>query len=162
MRKKIFLLVLTPILTALLDVKLMLFGLAVIIFIDLLTGLNKSLQRLRIGFKPWKAKFWGTLRSRGMRETWRKTYEYGIGICVFVVLDVFVLKGSSFQLLGMVFTLTELAITIACIVETYSIFENIEAVTGRNFFKKILIFSPKLGASLADKKEEDGTNKPSV
>ena len=144
LEKKFLLFVITPILTVLLNIQLMLLGLAIIILIDLVTGVNKSLYEKKMRFTPWKRDFWLCVRSKGMRETWRKTYEYGIGVCVFVILESLVLKTGPIELMGLHFTLTELAVATASVIEVYSVFENLEAVTGRNLLKRLLKMAPKM------------------
>jgi hypothetical protein len=54
-----------------------------------------------------------------------------------------VLGISSIEMLGNKYSLAELAIIVACLVEAYSVYENMEAVSGNNLFKKILEFLPK-------------------
>lgn len=160
LEKKAFLLTLTPILTVLLNTKSMLIGLAIIILIDLITGIRKSLYAKNLPFNPFKGYFWTTLHSRGMRETWRKTYEYGVGILVFAVFESMVLKLDPFAIGTAVFTLTELAVVSATLVEVYSVFENMEAVSGNNILKKITFLLPapikKILENKLDKQNKDG------
>ncbi len=151
-KQKAALLILTPIITVLLQIKLILLGLAIIIFFDLVTGVNKTLFNEGVKFNPFRMKFWLILKSKGFRETWRKTYEYGIGICVFAVLEALILKTEPFMIMNMTFTLTGLAVTTSCVIEVYSIFENLEAVTGRNLFKRILKLSPKIKSVIESEK----------
>lgn len=75
-----------------------------------------------------------------MRSTWRKTYEYGIGIIVFAVFESLVFKSEGFEIFGSVFSLTEFAVITASVVEIYSVFENMEAVSGRNILKRMTAF----------------------
>lgn len=152
LEKKILLVSVTPILTVLLNIKNIALGLALIILIDFLTGVRKSLHIKKIKFNPLKKEFWRCVKSDGMRKTWRKTYEYGIGIVVFALLESMILKLEPFTVLNMQFTLTELAVSVAAVVETYSVFENMEEVSGNNLLKTIIkvLKSPK---TLFDKKK---------
>jgi hypothetical protein len=135
------LLTLTPVLTVILNIQSALAGLAIIIFIDMLTGMNKSLHKEGVKVNFFKLEFWKSIHSSGMRETWRKTYEYGIGIIVFAVFESMVFKSiEGIQVAGYVFSITELAVITASVVEVYSVFENMEAVTGRNLLKRIVRF----------------------
>ena len=54
-----------------------------------------------------------------------------------------VLGSTSISLLGKPYSIAELAVTIACLVEIYSIYENMEAVSGNNLFKKIIVLFPQ-------------------
>ena len=83
---KITLLAASPLLTLIMDMKSILISLLVIIFIDTITGIRKSFHKKGIKGNPFKKSFWISLKSSGLRSTWRKTYEYGIGIIVFMLL----------------------------------------------------------------------------
>lgn len=154
LEKKALILILTPILTVLLNLGPMLIGLAMLILLDLLTGIRKSLHQKNLKFNPLKKYFWKTLHSKGMRETWRKTYEYGIGILVFIIFETMILKIPPISLGNALFTLSELAIVAATLVEIYSVFENMEAVSGRNMLKKVQFLFPNwLNKLIKDKLE---------
>lgn len=141
------------ILTTVMSIRQILLALAIIIVIDMLTGIRKDLflRKIRISFI--KKEFWHAIKSSGIRATWRKTYEYVIGILVFVILDSLVLKTSNFELIGSRYTLSEIAAAIACLVETYSIYENMEVVSGNNLFKRIISFFPEKFKGLIHKKK---------
>lgn len=109
----------------------------------MITGIRKSLFVNNIKVSIFKKDFWRAIKSSGLRATWRKTYEYAIGIIVFTVLDSLVLKESKISFLGAEYALSELAISTACLVEIYSIHENMEAVSGNNLFKKLLKIFPQ-------------------
>jgi hypothetical protein len=47
------------------------------------------------------------------------------------------------DLMNKQFSLTELAIMVASIVEVYSNYENMEAVSGRNILKRMMQFLPQ-------------------
>lgn len=130
------------IITTLLNMREILLALAIIIIVDMLTGIRKSLFLKKVKSSILKKEFWHAINSSGIRATWRKTYEYAIGIIVFTVLDSLVLKSSSIMMMGAEYTLSEIAVATACIVEIYSIYENMEAVSGNNLFKKIINLLP--------------------
>lgn len=140
---KIILLGLSPLLTLFLSMKAILASLLVIILIDMITGIRKNLYQMDKSRSPFKKYFWKSLKSSGMRQTWRKTYEYGVGIIVFMVLDMFVLKAGTFHVLNADRSLSELSVAVACIIEVWSIFENMEHVSGNNVLKRILGILPK-------------------
>lgn len=140
--KIIMLSVLCPVLATLLSMKDVLIGLSFIILLDMFTGIRKSLHEKGIKFDLRKIEFWHSVKSSGIRSTWRKTYEYVIGILAFVALDGFVLKTSSFKILGEQYSISEIAVITAIIIEVYSIFENMEAVSGRNPLKRVISILP--------------------
>tara|TARA_R110000772_G_scaffold62137_1_gene139625 strand:+ start:35751 stop:36344 length:594 start_codon:yes stop_codon:yes gene_type:complete len=152
LEKKALIITLTPILTVLLNLKPMLLGLAMLILLDLLTGIRKSLHLKKLKFNPFKKYFWQTMHSKGMRDTWRKTYEYGIGIITFIIFETMILKISPIALGNAVFTLSELAVVAATLVEIYSVFENMEAVSGRNMLKKVQFLFPEWLKKLLENK----------
>ena len=119
-----------------------LFALLIIIFVDLITGIRKAHYTEGVTFRPHKKEFWKVIKSKELRKTWRKTIEYAVGVIIFVILETMVLGESSVQLLGNKYSIAELAVTIACLVETYSIYENMEAVSGNNLMKKIIKIFP--------------------
>ena len=139
---KWLMLAISPVLATLLEMKIMILALFVIILIDMFTGIRKSLHRKKIPINLFKSIFWKSISSSGLRTTWRKTYEYTIGIIAFAVLDKMVLGGVEISLFSKTYTITQIAIIIACFVEVYSIHENMEEVSGRNLFKNILLFLP--------------------
>lgn len=140
--KKI-LLVLTPILTVMLNSQSAIIGLALLILLDLLSGIRKDFFLKGITAYVWQKRFWKGVKSYGIRETWKKTYEYGIGIIVCSVFESMIFKMEPIDLMSKQFSLTELAIMVASIVEVYSNYENMEAVSGRNILKRMIQFLPK-------------------
>lgn len=140
------------IITTLLNMREILLALAIIIIVDMLTGIRKSLFLKKVKSSILKKEFWHAINSSGLRATWRKTYEYAIGIIVFIVLDSLVLKSSSIMMMGAEYTLSEIAVAAACIVEIYSIYENMEAVSGRNMLKKVQFLFPEWLKKLLENK----------
>lgn len=139
---KIYLLASSPLLTIIMETKLMLLALFAIIFIDLITSVRKSFYEKNISLNIFKKTFWKNLKSSGLRATWRKTYEYGIGIMVFMMLEVYVLEIGSIEFLGKERNLASLAIAVASVIEVHSIFENMEAVSGNNLLKSVTNLLP--------------------
>lgn len=140
---KALLLTSSPILSLIMDIKSILISLLIIIFIDMITGIRKSFYINKISTNPFKIKFWRSLNSSGIRSTWRKTYEYGIGIIVFTLLDKYVLHIGDFEFLNNKRNIVEITIAVACVIEVYSIFENMEAVSGNNLLKRLIGLLPE-------------------
>lgn len=143
--KKLVLL-LTPIFTTILSMKGTLLGLLILILLDLVTGIRKNLHR----DNPEGTSFFRSIKSYLLRQTWRKAYEYGIGVIVIVVFESMVLGMTPITLVGKVFTISQLSVLIACAVEVWSVFENMEAVSGQNLLKKLKKFLPEKLQKLFD------------
>lgn len=133
--KKLSLLI-VPIISILASMKVILLGLWLLIFIDLLTGIRKSLHNKKIKPNPLKANFWKSIKSYMLRKTWQKTYEYSIGIITIIVLESLILGETNIEVMDKVFTISELSAIVPACVEVWSIFENFEAVSGNNMLKK--------------------------
>lgn len=155
MGKKV-LLAITPILTVILSMKAAIIGLALLIFIDLLTGIRKNLHLRNISFNPFKKVFWKSIKSYLLRQTWQKTYQYAFGIVTIVILETLVFGGLPIDLLGKAFSLSELAILLPSAIEAWSIYENMEAVSGTNLLKVLKKFLPaNIAALFNSAKTED-------
>lgn len=123
--------------------QMILIALLSIIFIDLLTGIRRAHYEQGIKFRPWKKKFWKVIRSHALRKTLKKTTEYLFGVIAFIILEGLVFKDLRITAMGYQYSLAELAGTIFCLVEVYSIYENMEAVSGNNPLKRLLSLLPQ-------------------
>lgn len=140
---KKFLLFLTPFISILLGMKTLLFASCILITIDLFTGIIKSFKEKEIKFNLFKKETYLVIKSGLLRLTLKKSYEYGLLLIVVAIIESFILGLTPIMLIGKVFTLTELSIVIPCGIEVWSIFENIESITGNNILKKFISFLPK-------------------
>jgi hypothetical protein len=120
----------------------MLFALLFLILLDFITGFRKSRVSRNVKWNPFAISFWRVLHSKGMRDTWRKTYEYLIGIIVLTIVQCYLLNLDPFTIMEKKYTLTQIGIVIGSIVEVWSIFENMEAVSGNNLLKRISFLFP--------------------
>lgn len=149
--KKILLL-LTPIISILISMKAILLGLWILIFLDLLTGIRKSLFQRKVKFNILKKEFWKSIKSYLLRRTWQKTYEYALGIITVIVLESLIVGETHVEIMSKTFTISELSIIIPACVEVWSIFENLEAVSGSNILK---IFKDYLTSKKAKIKNDE-------
>jgi hypothetical protein len=122
------LLLISPILTILFPLQTALAGLALVITLDFITGIRKNLHVQSLPFNIFKAEFWRAFKSEGVRRTWKKSTEYGVGIIVLAVIEASFIGAPLITLADKAFTLTELGVLIATLIECYSIFENMIAV----------------------------------
>ena len=139
--KKILLLI-TPIISMLITVQAASLGLFLLIFLDLLTGIRKNLHLNNISFNPFKAIFYRSIKSYLLRQTLKKTYEYLFAIIALIIFESLVFGSMSILIMSKVFTFTELGILLCASIELWSIGENMEAVSGKNIFKKMMEFLP--------------------
>jgi len=122
------------------------------VLIDLLTGIRKSHHLNGITSNPFRREFWlgkpgprpdgdasrvGGVRSYLLRQTWRKLYEYLFGILAVHLVEAHMLDGLEVEVTGGTGTLTKWAVSVAGVVELWSIFENMETVGGRNPLKRL-------------------------
>lgn len=133
--KKVLLLI-SPIISILVSMKIILLGLLILVFIDLLTGIRKNLHQNNIKISFLKKDFWCSIKSYLLRKTWKKTYEYLFGIMTIVVLENLILGETTIEVMDKVFTISELSAVIPALIEVWSIYENMEAVSGNNVLKK--------------------------
>lgn len=131
--KKILLFI-TPILTVLLPLQTALATLALIITLDFITGVRKSLHSKGVPFNIFKVEFWMAFKSEGLRRTWTKSTEYGIGILMLAGIESAFFGAPIITLLEKAFTLTEMGVLLATAIESYSIYENLYAVNPNSVF----------------------------
>lgn len=134
---------LSALIAVLISMKAALLGLLILILIDLITGIRANLHDWGISANPFKKKFWKSIKSYLLRKTWKKTYEYGIGIIVVAVFETFIFGApASIILMSKTFTLAEIATIVPALVEVWSIFENFEAVSNNNILKRLVFLLP--------------------
>lgn len=139
--KKLFLLM-TPLISMLVSMKAAILGLWVLIFFDLLTGISKNLKERGIPLNLFKKAFYKAIRSYLLRQTWKKTYEYSMGIITIIIFESLVFGVTPVNIIGKTFTISELAVVFPAGVEVWSIYENLENVSGGNILDKIKNFLP--------------------
>lgn len=145
---------LSALIAVLISMKAALLGLLILILIDLITGIRANLHDWGVSANPLKASFWKSIKSYLLRKTWKKTYEYGIGIIVVAVFETFIFGApASIILMSKTFTLAEVATIVPALVEVWSIFENFEAVSDRNILKRMLFLLPSKVRSVITGKE---------
>ncbi len=139
--KKI-LLFMTPLLAVFVGVKESIYGLGLLILLDAITGIRKSHYLEGVTLNPLKKECWKNVKSYLLRQTWRKCYEYIIGILAIGLLEVYFFEVLHVKILTKTNSLTKWGIIVAGLIEFWSIFENLEAVSGLNPLKLILNFLP--------------------
>ena len=152
--KKLLLLI-APIITVIISMEQALMGLAFLILVDLITGIRRTHHEWKVTFQPMKKRYWLSIRSYLLRQTWRKTYEYGIGIIVIIVFEQLIFGQQAISIMDRKFSIAELAVVFPAIVEIWSIFENLEAVSNVNLLKRLNSFLPSYIQKLVKKEEND-------
>ncbi len=139
-----------------LTIQTFLLALFLLLIIDLITGISKTLYQKKIKANPFKKNFWTAIKSKGFRGTCKKTYQYLLFVITFLIIDGLVFKGYllTVPVLGGQATLSEIGTAALCFVELWSISENIEATGGVNPLKKIRTLFPKgMQVSFTDEKK---------
>jgi len=136
----------SPFLTLLFGLREAVLALFALVFLDLVTGIRKSHHERGVRWTPLRRVFWfgeGGVKSYLLRQTWRKLYEYVLGILAISLAEAHLLSGLEESVTGSSGGLAKLAVTVAGLVELWSIFENMEAVGGRNFLKRLANLLPE-------------------
>ena len=149
---KIVLLFITPVIALWMEHETALLTLLLFIFLDLVTGVQKYLFEKKLKIQPFKPKTWLYITSGGLRRSWGKLKDYGLGILVIFFLEVNVLGQTLVEINAKEVTLTLFAIILCATIEAWSIAENREAVTGRNILKTLLSFLPEKVREAINKK----------
>ena len=126
---KYVLLFCSPLIIIILSMQNIILTLLGIIIIDLITGVRKSHHKV-------------VIKSSQLRSSWKKTSDYFLLIFISIALQMLLFEGFKIEGMGLSFTLSEMIGSMACIIEIYSIYENLEAVSGRNPLKRLVSFLP--------------------
>ena len=149
---KTILLILSPAISTLVSMKSSIIGLLILILIDLITGIRKTHHINKVKFS------WKTVKSYLLRQTWKKTYEYGIGIVAITILQTLIFGEINVAIFDKELNLAQLSVIIPSLIELWSVFENLEAVSGNNPLKKLESFLPEFIQKIFNKNEEGPDN----
>lgn len=156
---KKLLLTIAPIITVIVSMEQALIGLVFLILIDLITGIRRTHHEWKVTFQPTKKRYWLSIRSYLLRQTWRKTYEYGIGIIVIIIFEQLIFGQQAILIMDRNFSIAELAVIFPAMVEVWSIFENFEAVSEVNLLKRIQkLLPPSIQRLLTKHKKQEDDN----
>lgn len=129
----------TSVFSVIISIRTALIGLGIFILIDLYTGVKKYIYLHDIKVE-WSKTFLLTIRSGGLRDSYNKAGEYLFTILMIAIFEAMVLGVTTIELQGRTFTISELAVVIACAIEAWSLFENREVYKKTNPLKKMLRF----------------------
>jgi len=82
------------------------------------------------------------IKSRLLRRSVKKVYEYFLCIFLIILFEAHVLGKIEVNFIGQSNFLSKWVIILCCLIEAWSIVENINLVTGGNLVKKILSLLP--------------------
>lgn len=136
-------LLLAPVGAVLLSVQTALIFLLLLIIIDLFYGIKKSFIQKNESFNPFKRVFWKIVNSKGLRSTWKKATEYALGVILTAFCQALFFPTFTITILGGTFTIVLFVIMVACLIEIYSIFENLNEINPNNVINKIVNFIKK-------------------
>jgi len=133
----------TPFLAQIETVKYSLVGLLIVIFADLFTALVSHFYKMR---KEQKRKltfndYRHGIVSGGLRQTIKKSYQYGMAIIVIFVIEVFGFGGRinfTVPLINVNANLTQFFAWAFAMIEMKSIDENLKDVSGKSFIESIV------------------------
>lgn len=137
------LVIFAPIGAVIIDAQAGLIFLLLLIIIDLYYGIKKAFVKKVIPFSIKNKEFWRTVRSRGIRRTWIKATEYAVGIIATTFCQALFFPTFTIGVLGKEFNILLFVIMSACLIEMYSIFENINTINPDNGLNKIAVFVKK-------------------
>ena len=128
---------LSPIFSTILSLRLALIGLCIFVLLDLYTGIRKYMFNNNIKFE-WTIKYATSIRSAGLRDSYNKIGEYLFTILMVIIFESLVLRIEAFEIQGVIFSFSEIAVILACSIELWSLFENREVYKKTNPLKKML------------------------
>ena len=134
---KPFFIMIAPIGAALFNIQLALIFLSFLLLIDLYYGIKKSFKTKGIDFDPRKRIFYKTIKSKGLRSSWLKASQYGLGIVISTFFQVLFFPNFEISIFGGTFDIITFIIMIACSIEIYSIFENMNVIYEDNRISKV-------------------------
>jgi hypothetical protein len=135
--------IIAPVIAVLATVQASLVFLLGLIVVDLITGIMKAFKAKEIKLNPFNRVFWQTINSEGLRSTWKKSTEYGLGIIVTAFCQALFFPTFTISILGGSFSILLFVVMAACLIEIYSIFENINKINPDNAIQKIIRFIQK-------------------
>lgn len=136
--KNPIILLLAPVGAVLFSVQLALVVLLILILIDLYYGIRKSFKKKGKSFQPLKRHFWKIITSKGLRKSWVKSTQYGTGILVTSMLQAVFFPTFIISIFGASFTPLLFIIMVACLIESYSIVENLNEVFPNNKLNQMI------------------------
>jgi hypothetical protein len=143
---KLVLIVLAPITAILMTYSVAIYTLIFFIFVDLYTGIKKDLFTKNTDLSLIRPKTWinwKSITSSGFRKSWTKVREYALGILLIHLIEKNILGVTIINISeDKSFSLTLVFIMILAGTEVWSIFENLEVISGRNKLKNLLSFLP--------------------
>ena len=147
---KLLFIISTPLLALFMNLKELLLGLSILIFIDLVTGIVKycHVKKIKLRFRVYKS-----IKSDLLRKTMKKSYEYGIMIIVGILLEEILFEQTILQIQDKKISISQISIIMPIGIEIWSIFENIEEVTDNNVLKRVFSFLPKKFQRILNSKE---------
>lgn len=107
--------------------------------LDTITRIHADSVKLGLKFNPFKMYFWLRIHSSGLKAMGRKIFlEYTFPIIMATGFDYWVLKSKfHFDVMSLHLNIPSAGILFFALVETWSIFENLEDAGHVNWTKKI-------------------------
>jgi len=126
----------SPMLVFLVETGEVLFSLFILMVVDFSSGIVKGIYSDRT------ISIFQRIKSRLLRRSVKKVYEYFLCIFLIILFEAHVLGKIEVNFIGQSNFLSKWVIILCCLIEAWSIVENINLVTGGNLVKKILSLLP--------------------
>lgn len=145
-----------PVIAVILELKLAILLLAILVTIDFIYGVKKYCKEEGVSLNLTQPKTWKALKSKGFRNTYNKVSEYGLGILIaafFQALWFPIFQPLSY--IGVVGGITNVVVLVACLVESWSIVENMLVVKPNSrFLRKMRAILESMNRKFKGKLEE--------
>ena len=135
LQSKPLVILLAPVISVLVSLKLSLLLLVILITLDFIYGVKKHCKQNDIKLKLFKISTWKTIQSKGLRATFNKVTEYGIGILVVAFFQALWFPNyQPLSYIGIEGGLTTVTVLVASLVEAWSLVENMLVIRPQSAF----------------------------
>lgn len=135
LQSKPLVILLAPVISILVSLKLSLLLLTILITLDFIYGVKKYCKKNDVELRLFKISTWKTIQSQGLRATFNKVTEYGIGILVVAFFQALWFPNyQPLSYIGIEGGLTTVTVLVACLVEAWSLVENMLVIRPQSAF----------------------------
>ena len=134
-QSKPIIILLAPVIGVIISLKLSLLLLAILVTLDFIYGVKKYCKENNVELSIFKLSSWTAIKSRGLRATFNKVTEYGIGILVVAFFQaIWFPNYQPLSYIGVEGGLTTVVVLFASLVEAWSLVENMLVLRPKSAF----------------------------
>ncbi len=134
-QSKPIIILLAPVISVIVSLKLSLLLLTILVTLDFIYGVKKYCKESGSELKMFKLSTWTAIKSRGLRATFNKVTEYGIGILVVAFFQaIWFPNYQPLSYIGIEGGLTTVVVLFASLVEAWSLVENMLVIRPKSAF----------------------------